>query len=247
MTLFEGWAGIDRSHRKLAHRGSHLDLVHVSESTVHRVLAAEGLVVAAKPAREPTPRTPWPAWLEWKPQHVWAYDFTHFTRARPAVIAILDVLSRRWITTLVAAQESSTQVEVAFTDALVAEDLLAVADGRATAALRVALADGDREKVVSLTADGQCPLLLAISDNGPQMRSHSTREFLAGVAIAQQFGRPHTPNELSRPGARCRDCSRSVSPGRSPNPPCASRRNGLATVSTEVPPLRRSLPRLVRS
>jgi len=89
---------------------------------------------------------------------VWAYDFTHFTRARRAVIAILDVVSRRWITTLVAAQESSTQVEVAFTNALAAEDLLAVADGRATAALRAALADGDREKVVSLTADGQCPL-----------------------------------------------------------------------------------------
>lgn len=36
---------------------------------------------------------------------------------------------------------------------------------------------------------------------------------------------------LSRPGARCRDCSRSVSPDLSPNPPCASQRNGLSTVS----------------
>ena len=36
---------------------------------------------------------------------------------------------------------------------------------------------------------------------------------------------------LSRPGARCRCCHRSVSPGRSPNPPCASLRNGLSTVS----------------
>jgi transposase InsO family protein len=27
------------------------------------------------------------------------------------------------------------------------------------------------------------------------MRSVSTREFLAGVAIAQQFGRPHTPED----------------------------------------------------
>ncbi|PKW17621.1 hypothetical protein [Saccharopolyspora spinosa] len=36
---------------------------------------------------------------------------------------------------------------------------------------------------------------------------------------------------LSRPGARCRDCSRSVSPGRSPNPPCRSLGNGLSTVS----------------
>jgi DDE_Tnp_1-associated len=44
--------------------------------------------------------------------------------------------------------------------------------------------------------DGQIPLLLAISDNGPQMRSVSTREFPPGVAIAQQFGtrRPPGPN-----------------------------------------------------
>ncbi len=42
-------------------------------------------------------------------------------------------------------------------------------------------------------ADGQLPLLLAISDNGRHMKSVSTREFLAGVAIAQQFGRLHTP------------------------------------------------------
>jgi integrase len=35
---------------------------------------------------------------------------------------------------------------------------------------------------------------------------------------------------LSRPGARCRDCSRSVSPSRSPNPPCRSLGNGLSTV-----------------
>src|SRR3954452_7178102 len=35
--------------------------------------------------------------------------------------------------------------------------------------------------------------------------------------------------EESRPGARWPDCSGSVSPGRSPTPPCASRRNGLST------------------
>ncbi|XIJ58135.1 IS256 family transposase [Kitasatospora hibisci] len=35
--------------------------------------------------------------------------------------------------------------------------------------------------------------------------------------------------QSSRHGAQCRDRSRSVSPGRSPNPPCASRRNGFST------------------
>jgi hypothetical protein len=35
---------------------------------------------------------------------------------------------------------------------------------------------------------------------------------------------------MSRSGARCWDCSRSVSPDLSPNPPCAFPRNGLSTV-----------------
>ena len=193
--LFEAWGQVDRSHRKLAHRGSRLDLVHVSESSVRRVLAAEGLVLQGHPRREPSPRQPWPDWLEWKPNRIWGYDFTHFTRAGRVAIAILDIVSRKWITSLVSVEETSTQIEVAFTAALEAEDLLAAADERATAALRAALLSGDRDKVTSLTVDGQLPLLLAISDNGPQMRSHSTREFLAGVAIAQQFGRPHTPQD----------------------------------------------------
>jgi hypothetical protein len=35
---------------------------------------------------------------------------------------------------------------------------------------------------------------------------------------------------MSRPGARCQHCCWSVSPGRSPNPPCVSPRNGLSMV-----------------
>ncbi len=49
--LFEAWGETDRSHRKLAHRGSRIGLVHVSESTVHRVLAGEGLVLEGPPPR----------------------------------------------------------------------------------------------------------------------------------------------------------------------------------------------------
>ena len=133
--LFGAWGSIDRSHRKLAHRGSRLGLVHVSESTVLRVLTAEGLALPGNPARDPVPRRPFPDWLEWKPGRVWAYDFTHFTRARRCAVAIMDLVSRKWITTLVSAEESSTQVEVAFLQALRVEDLLDVADAAATAAL----------------------------------------------------------------------------------------------------------------
>ena len=39
------------------------------------------------------------------------------------------------------------------------------------------------------------PVLLAVSDNGPQMISGSTREFMALCAIAQHFGRPGTPTD----------------------------------------------------
>ena len=38
--LTEEWGEIDHSHRKLAHRGSRLGVVHVSESTAGRVLTA---------------------------------------------------------------------------------------------------------------------------------------------------------------------------------------------------------------
>lgn len=128
--LFETWGQVDRSHRKLAHRGSRLDLVHVSQSSVRRVLAAEGLVLQGNPPREPTPRKPWPDWLEWKPNRIWGYDFTHFTRAGRVAIAILDIVSRKWIISVVSAEETSTQIEVAFTAALEAEHLLAAAGGR---------------------------------------------------------------------------------------------------------------------
>ena len=107
----------------------------------------------------------------------------------------VDVVSRKWITTLVSAEESPVRVKVAHTAAPAAEDLLTAADARATAAPREALLSGDRDAVERLISSGSAPLLWAISDNGPQMRSHTTREFLAGVAIAQQFGRPHTPED----------------------------------------------------
>lgn len=46
----EEWGEVDRSHRKLAHRGSYLGRVWVSPSTFRRVLAAHGLVLPAPPA-----------------------------------------------------------------------------------------------------------------------------------------------------------------------------------------------------
>jgi hypothetical protein len=47
IAVFEAHGLTDRSHRKLAHRGSYEGVVWVSESTVRRVLAAQGLRVRA--------------------------------------------------------------------------------------------------------------------------------------------------------------------------------------------------------
>lgn len=82
------------------------------------------------------------------------------------------------------------------------------ADELATAALREAIASGDRDQVHGLADGGQVPLLLAISDNGPQMLSVTTREFMAGVAIARQFGRPGTPTGQAWIERRCSGTSR---------------------------------------
>ena len=81
-------------------------------------------------------------------------------------------------------EETSTQVELAFTDALEAEGLLDQVEAR------------HHDGTVDLTVDDESrPILLAVSDNGPQMISGSTREFMAMCAIAQHFGRPGTPTD----------------------------------------------------
>ncbi|WP_428121344.1 hypothetical protein [Candidatus Poriferisodalis sp.] len=47
--LFDEWGDVDRSHRKLAHRGSYLGRVWMSPSSVDSVLAGHGLALAGTP------------------------------------------------------------------------------------------------------------------------------------------------------------------------------------------------------
>jgi putative transposase len=184
--LAEEWGEIDLSHRKLAHRGSRLDLVHVSESTVLRVLVAAGVHLPAPGAREPRPARPWPDWADLVPGVIWIYDFTHFRASRWCAVAVLDVVSRYWLSTVVSAEESSTQVEVAFTRALLTDGKDHLLEDPTLLAELAGGAVPDRDEL---------PVLLAISDNGPQMTSTSTKAFMAGARIAQHFGRPSTPND----------------------------------------------------
>jgi hypothetical protein len=74
VALFHQWGEIDRSHRKLAHRGSYLERVWVSPSSVRRVLAAEGLRLRPLPRPGRMVRKPFPDWVEYTPNSIWIFD-----------------------------------------------------------------------------------------------------------------------------------------------------------------------------
>ncbi|MGH9071660.1 MAG: DDE-type integrase/transposase/recombinase [Acidimicrobiales bacterium] len=183
VAIYHEWAEVDRSHRKLAHRGSYTERVWVSPSTVRRVLADQGLALHPVPRPRRSAKRPFPEWVEYRPNQIWVYDATHFPRAGVAVTIVEDLVSRKWLAHIVSGEETSTQVQVVFTDALAAEGLLGGVEARA-----------DR-LVDPSTDDPARPILLAVSDNGPQMTSGSTREFMALCAIATHFGRPGTPTD----------------------------------------------------
>ena len=134
-------------------------------------------------------RRPFPAWADYQRNSIWIYDCTHFAGCpRHAVFAVMDLVTRKWITELVSIEETSTQVQVVFLDALEAEGLLELVEARQDAAAPDPLSlDAD--------VDVLAPVLLAVSDNGPQMTSVDTRAFMAMCAIAQHFGRPGTPTD----------------------------------------------------
>jgi transposase InsO family protein len=181
--LYREWGEFDRSHRKLAHRGSYTGAVWVSPSTVRRVLEAHGLELKAPKQQGSSKRRPFPEWVEWRAKQIWIYDTTHFQKCDMAVVIVMDLVSRKWLTEVVSVEETSTQVKVAFTDALELEGILPLIGANVDG-----LADITRD-------DDRRPILLAMSDNGPQMTSGSTREFMAMCSIAQHFGRPHTPTD----------------------------------------------------
>ncbi|MGH7749723.1 MAG: integrase core domain-containing protein, partial [Candidatus Dormibacteria bacterium] len=185
LALFEEWGPVDRSHRKLAHRGSYLNRVWVSPSTVDRVLSRNGLALAGIPAPPRSAKTPWPAWVQWRPNQLWCWDASHFPacNASPVVYGIVDIVSRKWIATILCAEATSTQVKVVFLAGLENEALLADLEWRL-----------DHPDDVDLD-DPAVPILLAVSDNGPEMRSGETRAFMALLSIGQHFGRPYTPTD----------------------------------------------------
>jgi transposase InsO family protein len=183
------WQQIDLSHRKLAHRGSRLGRVFASESTFLRVLTSVGMRLPGIPRPAKSVKQDWPEWVEPIPGQLWIYDFTHF-KSLPGTwcaIAVEDMVSRYCLTLELFAEETSTQVEVAFIQALETDGkgwLLEDPD------FTTALASGTIPD-----NDDRVPVLCAVSDNGPQMTSSTTSQFMAIARIAQHFGRPGTPND----------------------------------------------------
>ena len=181
LAVAQEWGPVDRSHRKLAHRGCDVGRVWVAPFDVS---ARSGCprACAARTAADTTAAPHAVAPLAGLPNRTGSgvWDVTHFGRARRCVFAIVEVVSRYWTATLVSTAQTSTQVRVVFDQALGAQDLdELLTEGR----LDLDIDDPDR------------PILLAVSDNGPAMTSPHTRAYMAMTAIAQHPRRPHTPTD----------------------------------------------------
>jgi len=176
LDLIEHWGFVDRSHRKLAHRGSYTGTVFVSPSTLLRVALKHRVVLPGEPFR-PRPKAPVFPEVPWEKNRIWIWDATHFTRAGRVAYAIVDVVTRYWIGYLLTSEQTHTQVQLLFARALEDQGLLGP-DGRPP----------DR-------GPDDPPILVAWSDNGSEMTAVDTRQFMALMAIAQHHGRPGTPTD----------------------------------------------------
>jgi transposase InsO family protein len=167
---------VDRSHRKLAHRGSYTGTVFVSPSTLLRVALKHRVELPGEPFC-PRPKVPVFPEVRWERNRIWIWDATHFTRAKRVAYAIVDVVTRYWIGYLLSSEQTHTQAQLLFARALEDQGLLGP-DG-------LPLEHGPEDP----------PILVAWSDNGSEMTAVDTRQFMAMMAIVQHHGRPGTPTD----------------------------------------------------
>ena len=78
LDLIETWGWVDRSHRKLAHRGSYTGTVFVCPSTVLRVALKNRVQLPGEPFR-PRPQMPAFPEISWERNRIWIWDASHFT------------------------------------------------------------------------------------------------------------------------------------------------------------------------
>lgn len=118
LAVFDEWGERDRSHRRLAHRGSYVGRFWASPSTVRRELIESDKHFRPLPRPARGERRPFPDWASYKPNSIWICDTTHFMRCGAKVLIIEDLVSRKWLTHLVSSEETTTQVQAGFTTAL---------------------------------------------------------------------------------------------------------------------------------
>jgi putative transposase len=117
LELIETWGPVDRSHRKLAHRGSYVGTVFVSPSTVLRVALTHQVRLPGEPFRSRPPQPPFPE-VSWQRNRIWIWDATHFGRCQRVAYAIVDVVTRYWIGYLLSSEQTHTQAQLLFARAL---------------------------------------------------------------------------------------------------------------------------------
>ena len=150
-----------------ASRNAHPDLLRVALK--HRV-TLPGEPVRPRPEKPVLPEVPW------ERNRIWIWDATHFTACKRIAYAIVDVVTRYWIGYLLTTEQTHTQAQLLFAQALEDQGLLG-------------------EDGLPPDRDGGGSILVAWSDNGPEMTAVDTRQFMALMTIAQHHGRPGTPTD----------------------------------------------------
>ena len=174
LDLIEQWGWVDRSHRKLAHRGSYTGSVFVC--TLDAVAGRASSSRRAAGRARPRPVLPAFPRVPWEKNRIWIWDASHFPRAQRVAYAIVDVVTRYWVEYLLSVEQTSTQAQLLFARALENQGLLGP--------------DG-----VPPSGEQDGPILVAWSDNGAGMTATDTRQFMALMAIAQHHGRPGTATD----------------------------------------------------
>lgn len=171
-------AKVDLHHRKLAHTLGREGIAYVSESTVFRVLKAEGLVSPRRVRRRLVAEHP--ELMASGPRQVWCWDFSYLKIGLVFwyILAIIDQYSRKIVGCDLVCQATAEEAKRVWDEALAAEGLL------------------DTEPM-ALGRDGTLGGLdlKAMSDNGPQMKARTMREFFRDLGVMQVFSRPHTPED----------------------------------------------------
>ena len=184
MALFEEWGELTARTASSPHRGSYLKKVWVSPSSVKRVLAAQGLHLRHPRRTGTSARRPFPAWATYAKGSIWIYDATHF-QACPthAAVAVMGLVTRKWLSTVLSAEETSTQVQVVFLDALEAEGMLEAIEAR------------DAQSSTLWRQPPSCRSCWRSLTTALHELGLDERKFMAMLAIAQHFGRPGTPTD----------------------------------------------------